>query len=279
MAADDATLPGTMSEVRTGLAGAQGDRDAMEDRCGVFFMPVGFSPVPCAMVYVADGHGGSRTADIIRGNLREIVQAYCKSFPPTDSEIEQVFSMLDDMACAHCADKCDGATLVIAFVTPADIAIAHCGDSKAFVVDMVKNDLLFCTSDHNAHDNTERNRVKEAGGFIFMDRLMGILSITRAIGDADFKRYGLICMPHITRITPSKKMRIVLASDGLWTGMEWSSFMHMFMKTCTELDEYAPQQVARVLVEESYQFDNVAVVVCDVAPSATQPADAGISSC
>ncbi len=50
-----------------------------------------------------------------------------------------------------------------------------------------------------------------------MSRVQGILAVTRAFGDGDFKKYGVCAQPYIskTEIRLIHKYLIV-ASDGLW---------------------------------------------------------------
>jgi len=50
-----------------------------------------------------------------------------------------------------------------------------------------------------------------------MNRLGGVLAVTRAFGDHSLKDSGLIAVPHIAKYTlkPFDKF-LVMASDGVW---------------------------------------------------------------
>ena len=50
-----------------------------------------------------------------------------------------------------------------------------------------------------------------------MNRLGGVLAVTRAFGDHSLKDSGLIAVPHIVKYTlkPFDKF-LVMASDGVW---------------------------------------------------------------
>ena len=50
-----------------------------------------------------------------------------------------------------------------------------------------------------------------------MGKVFGSLSVTRTIGDFDFKNAGVVAMPSISRENICDKSKfVILASDGLW---------------------------------------------------------------
>ena len=67
--------------------------------------------------------------------------------------------------------------------------MANIGDTRAVLSVNGKAERL--SKDHKAIDPEEINRVRSVGGSISGDRLSGILAITRAFGDTDFKNEGL----------------------------------------------------------------------------------------
>ena len=54
------------------------------------------------------------------------------------------------------------------------------------------------------------------GGTIINERLGGNLLVTRALGDFDMKKFGLIGEPDIKEYTISTNLFIAIASDGIW---------------------------------------------------------------
>lgn len=47
---------------------------------------------------------------------------------------------------------------------------------------------VLLTQDHKPTREDESKRIREAGGFVINNRVMGELAVSRAFGDVDFKR-------------------------------------------------------------------------------------------
>ena len=61
-----------------------------------------------------------------------------------------------------------------------------------------------------------QNRVEQAGGYVWWNRVMGELAISRAIGDHHLRPY-VIAEPEVMRMERhSDDKLLILASDGLW---------------------------------------------------------------
>ncbi len=60
-------------------------------------------------------------------------------------------------------------------------------------------------------------RIKSQNGLIVMNRVGGVLAVTRAFGDHSLVDSGLTSVPHIVKYTlkPFDKF-MVIASDGVW---------------------------------------------------------------
>lgn len=92
------------------------------------------------------------------------------------------------------------------------------GDSRAV---MARNGQVVALSeDHTTTREDEVARIEAAGGRIVQNsgaRVMGVLGMTRAIGDTWLRQYGVIPEPDVVVLdrTPLDEF-IVVASDGLW---------------------------------------------------------------
>ncbi|CAH9073198.1 unnamed protein product [Cuscuta europaea] len=121
--------------------------------------------------------------------------------------------------CELQSPDCDavGSTAVVAIVTPDKIIVANCGDSRAVLCRNGK--AIPLSNDQKPDRPDELNRIQEAGGrVIYWDgaRVLGVLSMSRAIGDNYLKPY-VICEPEVT-VTDRlpEDDCLILASDGLW---------------------------------------------------------------
>ncbi|KAL2541615.1 Protein phosphatase 2C 3 [Abeliophyllum distichum] len=115
--------------------------------------------------------------------------------------------------------QCDavGSTAVVAVVAPDKIIVSNCGDSRAV---LCRNGVAIpLSTDHKPDRPDELNRIQEAGGrVIFWDgpRVLGVLAMSRAIGDNYLKPY-VISEPEVTITDRTVEDEcLILASDGLW---------------------------------------------------------------
>jgi serine/threonine protein phosphatase PrpC len=71
------------------------------------------------------------------------------------------------------------------------------------------------TYDHKASDSSEAKRIIETNGFIAYNRVNGILSVTRALGDHAMKEW-VVSDPHYTEFEITNKDKfVILACDGV----------------------------------------------------------------
>lgn len=110
---------------------------------------------------------------------------------------------------------------MVALVGKRKIYIANCGDSRAVLCRQGK--ALQMTDDHKPEREDEALRVEQAGGQVLYwngHRVMGILAMSRAIGDVGLRPY-VIPEPEVTMLSRCDEDDfLLLASDGLWDVME-----------------------------------------------------------
>ncbi|KAE8679470.1 Protein phosphatase 2C 37 [Hibiscus syriacus] len=186
---------------------------------------------------VFDGHGCSHVAMKCRDRFHEILKEeveacnvtaaieMLRSFERMDGEVKEGKVDPKEGSTCRCelqTPQCDavGSTAVVAVVTPDKIIVANCGDSRAV---LCRNGGAFPLSDDHKPDRPdELLRIQEAGGrVIYWDapRVLGVLAMSRAIGDNYFKPF-VIPEPEVT--TTERKSEdecLILASDGLWDVM------------------------------------------------------------
>jgi len=224
-------------------ASRKGERDEMQD-CHVIIddflaeLPAGSrsSSIKCLSFFaVYDGHGGARAAKFCAENLHRII---AEMFPKTedltnfDKDVKRcfvdAFKKIDDEFLAE-ATKVkpvakDGTTATAVVCMNNVLYVANLGDSKAILCrwkpEEKKEIALTLTKDHNPNVYDERMRIQKFGGTVKDGRIMGVLEVSRSIGDGPYKNHGLICVPDIKRCTLTENDRyFIIACDGLWKAL------------------------------------------------------------
>uniref|UniRef100_A0A803MII5 PPM-type phosphatase domain-containing protein n=1 Tax=Chenopodium quinoa TaxID=63459 RepID=A0A803MII5_CHEQI len=126
------------------------------------------------------------------------------------------------------------------------VFVANIGDAKAVVARSHSGDqnnsngssplrAIVLTREHKAIYPQERARIQKAGGSVSTTgRLQGRLEVSRAFGDRQFKKVGVIATPHIQSFDLTEKDHfIILGCDGLWGVLGPSDavdFVHKLLK-------------------------------------------------
>ena len=166
-----------------------------------------------------DGHGGDEVSSYLQKNFGNKMKSYINR-ENEDINFEKLFKEIDEefknFKYYHI-----GSTATIIYITQNrinDKKILYCiniGDTKCILTQTTGSRKL--SYDDLSTDEYEYNRIINEGGFIKNGRVGGQLMISRAFGDWEFKPYGVICSPHITKIEINDKSKyVILASDGVW---------------------------------------------------------------
>jgi serine/threonine protein phosphatase PrpC len=76
-------------------------------------------------------------------------------------------------------------------VTKDKIICANSGDSRA-VIGLKNGKLIELSYDHKPDNEGELKRVKAGGGFVEDGRVQGVIAVSRAIGDWEYKEPSLL---------------------------------------------------------------------------------------
>jgi len=133
---------------------------------------------------------------------------------------------------------------------------ANVGDSRCV---LISNDSVNRISyDHKCEDKNERERIKKAGGYVQNGRLMGVINLSRSIGDLDFKDFGLSSFPNFFRAELSKNDNyIVMASDGVWDVIN-DIDAYRLSQECNSAESLANEIVAKA--KELDSEDNISCI-------------------
>jgi serine/threonine protein phosphatase PrpC len=224
---------------------------------------------------VYDGHGGSRVADHCEAELHKLLSFELRieleeqgrhGLPLTDACIAdamtRTFQKIDDQVRTKGSWHM-GATATVALLRRhaggCRLHVANVGDSRAVAVD--RRSVVRTSQDHRPSDLSEARRVKEAGGFVAMNRVNGELAVSRALGDHALKEKGVTWRPYTCARDVTHDTAFVIASDGLWDTLE-DTDVSKVVEHCRQ--EGSTDHVAQKLVSDAKRrgsMDNIACVV------------------
>ncbi|KAG0584222.1 hypothetical protein KC19_3G194600 [Ceratodon purpureus] len=212
----------------------------------------GLEDAPLHYFGVYDGHGGSQAANFCAERLHhalaeEVVSCFVQGqnvdqidweskwlttmtqcFKKMDAEVGGI--CLEEGECQagdnhRCcpepiAPEAVGTTAIVAVVGACQIIVGNCGDSRAV---LSRGGIAIPLSvDHKPEREDEMARVEAAGGRVIYwngYRVLGILAMSRAIGDRYLKPY-VIADPEVKCVKRAADDEcLILASDGLWDVM------------------------------------------------------------
>uniref|UniRef100_A0A3B4ZWJ4 Integrin-linked kinase-associated serine/threonine phosphatase 2C-like n=1 Tax=Stegastes partitus TaxID=144197 RepID=A0A3B4ZWJ4_9TELE len=168
----------------------------------------------------------------------------------------------------------DGSTATCVLVVDDMVYVANLGDSRAVLCRMEaaaadgqrKPVTLALSKEHNPTIYEERMRIQRAGGTVRDGRVLGVLEVSRSIGDGQYKRCGVISTPDLRRCQLTANDRfIILACDGLFKVFSADEAVK-FVLSLTEEElklEAACQQLAGEAVRRGCA-DNVTVILVSI---------------
>lgn len=227
-------------EIEADVAEDKGTRHTMEDAWVVLPNDTPDSPgkLRCAHYAIYDGHGGRRAAEyaqkylhknvLSEGLPRELLDVKAAKKAILDGFRKTDESLLQE---SNAGGWQDGATAVCVWVLGHTVFVANIGDAKAVVarspiIEGPKNisdeesplKAIVLTREHKAIYPQERARIQKAGGSVGANgRLQGRLEVSRAFGDRQFKKVGVVATPDIHSFCLTERDSfIILGCDGLW---------------------------------------------------------------
>lgn len=201
---------------------------------------------------VADGMGGHAAGDV----ASELAVKVLMKNAPTTADVDMLgeavikanHAVINEALRAELAGM--GTTMTACVIEGTHLAIAHVGDSRAYLLHHGKLQQL--TRDHSlVADMVEAGRLTEEEARVHPNRSI----ITRAIGSDPNMQ------PDLYEITASPGDRLLLCSDGLYSMVENSRIQSQLARIRD------PQRCASALVNDAISaggLDNVTVVVVDI---------------
>ena len=223
---------------------------------------------------VFDGHGGDSVSTRLETDLvAHLDEAVSRRVSDTQA-LETALTMIDD-SLVDAASV--GSTATVVVLGDDEITCANCGDSRAVLM-RAGGLAVELSRDHSLNREDEHDRIRGVGGIITgshgMYRVVGMLNMSRSIGDKDLRCMGVIPVPEFVtaRRTPEDRY-VIIASDGLWdvvTSQGAADLLSKIVERCIEKGCKAfaiPHIAAKVLGAHALRCgtrDNVTVLVVDV---------------
>ncbi|XP_068641710.1 probable protein phosphatase 2C 8 [Aristolochia californica] len=227
---------GGLTVIEADAAEDKGSRHSMEDAWVVLLDPSLEHPgkLRCAHFAIYDGHGGRLAAEYARTHLHSNVLSAglpreLMDVKAAKKAILEGFRRTDELIIRESAAGGwqDGATAVCIWILGQSVLVANIGDAKAVLArsalvngDRTNNSLkaIVITREHKAIYPQERARIQKAGGSVGSNgRLQGRLEVSRAFGDRQFKKVGVIATPDVHSFELTEREHfIILGCDGLW---------------------------------------------------------------
>lgn len=109
---------------------------------------------------------------------------------PGKKELATISKKHGSMAAGQTFDGGDlayqaGCTCCVAIITKTEIYVANAGDTRCVIA--AKGTAKDLSIDHKPDLPAEKRRVQRGGGFVEEGRVNGIIAISRAIGDWEYK--------------------------------------------------------------------------------------------
>lgn len=269
------SIPTAVRNVDVVVSETQGPRDYMEDTHVHTRLKNGG-----ILLAVFDGHGGDVISKMAAKNVVRLFEKSLKTHKNEEDAMKTTYIELENLAkhlCEQQRGSCImGTTAVVTYIHPGrdKITMANAGDSKAVYVWSDKIEDFIETTDHTPDSNSEKKRIKRAGGLIMEDEMGKMrmaadgrpaLAVSRAIGDLYIKKQnsGLIETPDIfTVAVDGSGMRLlVLASDGVWGEFSASVMTYAYEQVVSKEETY--QEIADWYVNNSVTKtgDNTTIIL------------------
>lgn len=189
---------------------------------------------------VMDGHGGVNAAEYLSKNVSDEILKQLRNNSKKEKDgyllipshvkniIFQSFLELDYSWFSENRGDPSGTTFTGVLITSNSLYSINLGDSRTV---MESENYIYSTIDQKPSDECEKDRIYKAGSFISKGRVGGILALSRAIGDNEFKvtsrsnEYAGINAP-VSPIPVVKSHiivgdeKIIIACDGIFDVMD-----------------------------------------------------------
>jgi len=253
--------------------------DKMEDRHSVVHWSLGIEAISeITIVCVFDGHSGAGCAHFSNQRLPFLLGRSLAKFPLPSEQVMtkamvQSFHQTDtEFHSKYPSDKSGCTALAAALWSNGEkvrLVLGNAGDCRAVLCrrELEQDIAVRLTTDHNAENATEQNRIRSAGGDFQVTRdgkrrVNGFIQVTRAIGDNSMKQFGVTAEPEVFHyeFSPCRGDEfLIFATDGVWDTISDDEAVRAVRDTAKECGLAAKRVAGDALNLGS--SDNISVVV------------------
>lgn len=237
-----------------GTSELKGERPTMEDSTVI----AGDYPAENYCYFaVFDGHGGSNVSHYAGQHVHDSFKKHFSENQDVVKSINEAFTEVNDHLVKTWPEE--GCTAGVIIVSDEKVFSVNLGDVRAVMAypDKKAERLSY---DHKASDPEEKKLIESRGVKVFRNRILGILAVSRALGDGEFE--GIIGTdPHITEKPRVNGAKVILACDGVWDVLSDDDAA----KIALEKDDM--EEAAKSIVDEAIKrntSDNVSCIVIDL---------------
>ena len=150
--------------------------------------------VACVNYINIDGDGGKQCAEYCAANYCQVLSKHLRANNDIIQAINDSISELDNLIMKNCPDASGStATIVLIDRIAFELWVINIGDSQCIKICDIPNarddddPIEELSIVHRPSDEDEKQRILAAGGWVIGCSVMGLLAVSRALGDADFK--------------------------------------------------------------------------------------------
>lgn len=263
-----------ITEIGDGWGVAQCQQRASEDR----YQGIRIGPFRYFAIF--DGHGGpnlmdsDHVADYLTKHLHErlaerLFSTNLSNEDEMKNNIQQVFINFDRVLYVNKKHHGSTCTVVLIDDDRNKIYQINLGDSRSIIFN---DKIISVTEDH--HPMNEISRILAAGGIVSMGRVNGVLALSRAFGDFEFKYNNkspydpvngvVIAVPDVKVISIVRPMSIIVTSDAPYEECSFTDqkLVDMFLFiNLMNLDARAMDMVLRIVPKTSDDTTLILIVV------------------
>ena len=257
--------------IEFGHCSKQGKRKTMEDQVimknNLYVSESKCSSKFLSLFAVFDGHSGCESAKLAKKNMENILIKELISNNDIIKAIKNTIIKLDKLICN--AEHDSGCTLNGFLIDKIKYIIytINIGDSRSILISN-NNVIKQLSIDHKPNNAIESKRIIKNGGFITNNRILGVLGVSRSLGDKMLKSNDMNFVDNtpdinIHNITKNNKF-LVCACDGLFDVLsndDIGTYINKQYNNNIDINDIATN-IVNYAINDKKSKDNVSVIIC-----------------